>query len=63
MAHLLMLEYTLKPVLSILGATAIEHGVFALDKQVTVTADGAQIDEELKARIDKAIEQYSTLPV
>ena len=63
MAHLLMLEYTLKPVLSILGSTAIEHGVFALDKQVTITANGVDINEELKARIDKAIEQYSTLPV
>lgn len=62
-AHLLMLEYTLKPVLSILGATTIEHGVFALDKQVTITANGVDIDEELKTRIDKAIDQYRMLAV
>lgn len=62
-AHLLMLEYTLKPVLSILGSTDIAHGVFALDKQVTKTATGVEIDDELKTRIDKVIQQYSPLTI
>lgn len=62
-AHLLMLEYTLKPVLSILGATTIEHGVFAVDQQVRVIDGGVELEDKLQQRIDAVLATYSTLTV
>lgn len=63
LAHLLMLEYTLKPVLSILGANTIEHGVFAIDKQVRVTDEGMEMDAQLQQRIDGVLAPYRLLTV
>lgn len=39
-AHLLMLEYGLKPILSVLGATSIENGVFIQDVHVSLNESG-----------------------
>jgi len=57
-AHLLAMEYGLKPVLSALGARHILAGVYATDRQVTVgpTRD-ISIDEEVRKRLDGAVDQ------
>lgn len=53
--HLLVIDYTLKPVFSALGATSISQGVFIVDKQIERTAQGFAIEEEIKIRIDQQL--------
>ncbi|AZV95012.1 FMN reductase (NADPH) [Bordetella sp. J329] len=61
-AHLLALEYSLKPVLSALGARHILAGVYATEAQVQVDEQGnAQLDEDIRVRLDAAIEAVSQL--
>lgn len=53
-AHLLALEYSLKPVLSILGGTTISNPVYVVDKQVTKTdQDQFEVVAEVTERIRK----------
>lgn len=54
-AHVLAIEYSLKPVLSTLGAQHILHGLYILESQVRY-ADGWQLDWEIEQRLDKDIE-------
>lgn len=61
LAHLLALEYSLKPVLSALGARHILSGVYAIEKQVTFNDDGyASFDaitaDRLRESIDRLVE-------
>lgn len=52
LAHLLSIDYSLKPVLSALGARHILGGVYAVDSNVARTDDGGfEINEELDARL------------
>ena len=52
-AHLLALEYGLKPVLSALGARHILAGVYATDKQVRVDEAGQpHIDDDVRQRLE-----------
>jgi FMN reductase len=56
-AHLLALDYALKPVLSALGARHVLDGVFATDAQLQRHESGAYVPApELLARLDRAIE-------
>lgn len=58
-AHLLAVDYALKPVLAALKAQEMLPGVFAVDKQISY-AEGdrpVQIDQELRERLDESIEQ------
>ncbi|MGN7477336.1 NADPH-dependent FMN reductase [Solibacillus silvestris] len=55
-AHLLALEYSLKPVLSILGATTIANPIYIVDSQVTRTENGFTLDEAAVNRIEKVLE-------
>lgn len=51
--HLLAIEYALKPVLSVLGATEILNTVYFLDRQIErLEADGYRIDEEAEQRLN-----------
>lgn len=67
-AHLLSIDYTLKPVLSELGAQYLLNGVYIVDKQVQRQEDGRfLLDEEVQQRLQqsvddltKAVEQIST---
>jgi len=55
-AHLLSIDYALKPVLSALGARHILGGVFAVDSWVTKTEQGGyELTEELKSRLEDAM--------
>jgi FMN reductase len=60
-AHLLAVDYALKPVLAALKAQEMLSGVFAVDKQIAYAAGDrpAQIDDELRERLDEAVEQLA----
>ena len=56
LAHLLALDYTLKPVLSVLGARDILDGVFATDAQLVPHESGGYVpDDGLVERLDRAL--------
>ncbi|MCS7464804.1 NADPH-dependent FMN reductase [Paenibacillus doosanensis] len=58
-AHLLALEYALKPVLAALGARTQLTGVFALDSQVKRNEDGSfELAEELEQRLAAAAREF-----
>ncbi len=57
-AHLLMMEYALKPVLSVLGANYIEAGVFIHDSEARWTEEGnVTIDSEVNTRLTASVEK------
>ncbi|HBZ95113.1 MULTISPECIES: NADPH-dependent FMN reductase [unclassified Pseudomonas] len=58
-AHLLAVDYALKPVLAALKAQEMLSGVFAVDKQIAYPEGDrpAQIDDELRERLDESLEQ------
>jgi FMN reductase len=56
LAHLLALDYSLKPVLSALGARDILDGVFATDAQLVPHTSGGYVpDDTLVERLDRAL--------
>ncbi|MBD2101645.1 NADPH-dependent FMN reductase [Leptolyngbya sp. FACHB-261] len=56
LAHLLVIDYALKPVLSELGARHLLGGVYAVDKQIQRQADGSvQLDEEIDQRLKHSL--------
>lgn len=58
-AHLLALDYALKPVLSALGARVQFIGVYALDSQVQRHEDGTfGLSEELEQRLVKTTKEF-----
>ena len=59
-AHLLAVDYALKPVLSALKAQEVLHGVFAEDKQVQYPEGDrpATLDQALQARLDESLEYF-----
>lgn len=60
LAHLLSLEYALKPVLSVLGATTILQPVYLIDKQIErLDNDSFSIAEEAIERIDKELNRLA----
>jgi len=57
-AHLLMMEYALKPVLSVLGANHIEAGVFIHDSEARWTENGkVTIDSDVNTRLTASVEK------
>lgn len=55
-AHLLAIDFGLKPVLSVLGARCLLQGVYAVDDQVVRGDNGVfRIAEEVRARLDEAV--------
>ncbi len=61
-AHLLAIDYALKPVLAALGAKRFTTGVYAVDTQVvrTETPEGQprfELDPELRERLDAALDE------
>ncbi|AFZ56803.1 NADPH-dependent FMN reductase [Anabaena cylindrica FACHB-243] len=58
-AHLLSIEYALKPVLGELGARHILSTVYAVDKQIQIQADGnLQLDQELEERLQEVLKEF-----
>lgn len=56
LAHMLALDYALKPVLNALKAQDILHGVFALDAQIQDYQHRARFDPTLRQRLDDALD-------
>ncbi|GIP29585.1 FMN reductase (NADPH) [Paenibacillus sp. J23TS9] len=57
-AHLLAVDYALKPVVSALGGTNILGGVFAVDQWISRTEHGGfELTEQLKDRLDTALNE------
>ncbi|BAC90706.1 NADPH-dependent FMN reductase [Gloeobacter violaceus] len=55
-AHLLAIDYALKPVLCELGARHLLGGVYAVDKQIQRQADGSTVlDEEIDQRLKHSV--------
>jgi FMN reductase len=56
-AHVLAIDYALKPVLSALGATDLLQGVYIVDKQLALQPDGELrfADEEARTRLREAL--------
>ncbi|MEY9978217.1 NADPH-dependent FMN reductase [Lysinibacillus sp. RC79] len=60
--HLLALEYALKPILAVLGATTIAHSVYIVDKQIIRLEDGKfAIEEEAINRLDVELKQLQQI--
>jgi FMN reductase len=60
LAHLLSIDYALKPVLSVLGARYILGGVYAVDSQAVRNDQGVvELADELKLRLDAAVEELA----
>lgn len=57
-AHLLAVDYALKPVLSALKAQEMLHGVFAVDAQIQYAEHGRAeaLEAPLKARLEESLE-------
>ena len=56
LAHLLAIDYALKPVLSVLGASDIQQGVYVVDSQFQREEGGDYVLEaELQARLDDSV--------
>ncbi|WP_233872987.1 NADPH-dependent FMN reductase [Paraburkholderia adhaesiva] len=61
-AHLLALDYALRPVLQSLGADIVLPPVYALDRDIIWNADGhVTLDDPLRARVHGASQQIGTL--
>jgi FMN reductase len=60
-AHVLAIDYALRPVLSSLDPLHVVPGLFVLDKQLVVQPDGGiEIDADLSAKLDAAIAAFTT---
>ena len=56
-AHMLAVDYALKPVVAALKAQEVLHGVFADDSQIAYTDHGGQLAPALEQRLDDALRQ------
>lgn len=56
-AHMLAVDYALKPVLSALKTQEVLHGVFADDSQISYTEAGGDLSTALEQRLEDALQQ------
>jgi FMN reductase len=58
-AHVLAIDYALRPVLSSLDPLHVVNGLFVLDKQITVLETGEiELDPEIDKRLAEVLEQF-----
>lgn len=57
-AHVLALDYALRPVLVSLGAQHIVNGLFILDKTLTVSDAGVALDPEVAPRLAAIVDDF-----
>jgi len=61
LAHVLSIDYALRPVLKSLDALHVVAGLFVLDKQLVVGPDGAlEVPADLQSKLDEALGNYVT---
>jgi len=61
LAHSLVIEYALRPVLTAMGANHILQGVYLIDKQLAYSADSAGVEfasQEAEEQIKMALEEF-----
>ncbi|MFD9498536.1 NADPH-dependent FMN reductase [Streptomyces sp. NPDC060035] len=59
-AHVLAIDYALRPVLSSMGAAHITQGWFVLDRHITVSADGTlTVDAADAEALDRIVDGFS----
>ncbi|OBA01616.1 hypothetical protein A9P44_06855 [Paenibacillus polymyxa] len=62
LAHLLVIDYALKPVLSALGGRHILGGVYAVDQWVErLPGEAYGLSEELVARLERSVKELNEL--
>lgn len=58
-AHVLAIDYALRPVLSSLDPLHVVNGLFLLDKQITVLENGdVQLESEIDQKLDLVLDQF-----
>jgi FMN reductase len=61
LAHVLAIDYALRPVLASLGAQHIVNGLFLLDKTVDTSSDvSVRIDADVQKRLDGVVDDFAT---
>lgn len=55
-AHLLTIDYAIKPVLSALGARDILGGIYIVDNQIQIQDGGVQLAEEIEQRLQVSLQ-------
>jgi FMN reductase len=59
-AHVLAIDYALRPVLLALGALHVVPGLFVLDKSIAQrTEGGIELDPDVRARLDQVIADFT----
>lgn len=58
-AHQLAIDYAIKPLLAVLGASDIQQGVYIVDSQFEYTDGGFKLDPELQQRFDESLERLA----
>lgn len=58
-AHVLAIDYALRPVLMSLGADHVAQGWFVLDKALTLTPHGAVLDESAASLLRPVVDSFS----
>lgn len=59
LAHLLAIDYSLKPVLAALGATDLRQGVYVVDSQFQYAGNGFVLEDEAQERLDASLRQLA----
>jgi FMN reductase len=59
LAHVLAIDYALRPVLVALGAQHIVNGLFILDRTLAVTERGVTLDPEVELRLAAIVEDFA----
>jgi FMN reductase len=62
LAHMLVIDYALRPVLAALGAGSVLPGIFAVDAQIAIAGEGVEVEAALQRRIDEAVERLCPTP-
>jgi FMN reductase len=57
-AHVLAIDYALRPVLASLGALHIVNGLFILDKTMATSDSGLVIDAEVEKRLGGVLDEF-----
>ncbi|MEM9007288.1 MAG: NADPH-dependent FMN reductase [Cyanobacteria bacterium P01_F01_bin.86] len=59
--HLLSLEYSMKPLFAVLGATHIQRGIFIVDSQMQrLEGGGIQLDDDIETRLQESLLEFAT---
>lgn len=58
--HLLSIEYSMKPLFAVLGATHIERGIFIVDAQMQrLEGGGIQLDDDIETRLQDSLQLFA----